>query len=167
MQQSHISLKYYHKKKGSDNHIYIIIVCDSSVHRYIASDFKAFIKPFIKDEINKKFLRRKRIHYEFFWKKTSKSSNEKESEVIQSENYFLHERIDSDGVELSVPNVVSTKRKDLNSRIQQEDFKSINEKYSQRAKNIENGVNLYIMRLIEWKEKIKTYETSSIDDLFS
>lgn len=70
-------------------------------------------------------------------------------------------------VELSVPNVVSTKRKDLNSRIQQEDFKSINEKYSQRAKNIENGVNLYIMRLIEWKEKIKTYETSSIDDLFS
>ena len=72
-----------------------------------------------------------------------------------------------DGVELSVPNVVSTKRKDLNSRIQQEDFKSINEKYSQRAKNIENGVNLYIMRLIEWKEKIETYETSSIDDLFS
>lgn len=163
----YISLKLYDKKKSYGNYIYIITICDSSVHRYIASDFKDFIKPFMKDEINKKFIRGKKIKYEFFWKKSSKSSSEKESEVIQSENYFLHERIDSDGVELSIPSTSSTNRKALDLRIEKDEFRAIGEKYSQRAKNIENGVTLYIMRLVAWKEKIKGYETSSIEDLFS
>lgn len=162
----YISTKYYDKKRKDNNVISVIAICDSSVHRYIASDFKKFIKPFVIEHISKKYTRRKKTTYNVYWRKSSSSSNEKEIDVIQSENYFLHERIDNDGIEIQNPSTVSTTIKDLYQKIKEEDFNAISKLYSQKAETIENGVSKYIIRLKEWERRIESYKSRSIDDLF-
>lgn len=162
----YISAKYYDKKRKDNNVIYVIAICDSSVHRYIASDFKKFIKPFMVEHISKKYTCRKKTKYDFYWRNSSSSSSEKEIDVIQSENYFLHERIDNDGIEVPNSSTVSTTLKALSLKIKEEDFNAISKMYSQKAEIIENGINKYIIRLKEWERKIESYKSSSIDDLF-
>ncbi|HDX5932842.1 NACHT domain-containing protein [Acinetobacter baumannii] len=157
----YISSKLYDKNKKNGNVINVLTVFDSNVHPYFVFDFREFIKPFLKKHIDKKYIRRKKTNYQFFWTPRAESSNNKD-EIIQSENYFLHERIDNSSNSISK----SSTRKALQLRIQQDEFKAITETYSQRAETIESALNQYILRLKDWKNKIEKYENVNIEELF-
>lgn len=156
----YISSKLYDKNKGSGNVVKIFTLFDRSIHPYIAFDFKEFIKPSMKEDINKKFKRGKKTSYQFFWRPRRKSS-ENTDEIEQSENYFLHERLDNIPKETT-----ATTRTETVAKMKNEGFKAITENYSQRCENIEKALNLYILRLEEWNNKIKKFQEISIDDLF-
>lgn len=156
----YISSKFYDKNKGSGNVVKIFTLFDRSIHPYIAFDFKEFIKPSMKEDINKKFKRGKQTKYQFFWRPRRKSS-ENTDEIEQSENYFLHERLDN----IPEKTIVSTRTKTI-AKMKNEGFKAITENYSQRCENIEKALNLYNLRLEEWNRKILKFQEVSIDDLF-
>lgn len=156
----YISSKLYSKNRSNNNKVKVLTLLDRNVHNYIAVDFKDFIKPFMQKDIDKKFKRRKSTNYQFFWTPRRKSSVNND-EIEQSENYFLHEKLDN----VAKENIATT-RGEVLSKIESEDFKPITENYSQRCENIEKGLNLYILRLDEWDKKILKFQETSIDDLF-
>lgn len=157
----YISSKFYDKKGSKDNVLYVLIVFSSEVHSYIVFDFKNYIKPFIREHLIKKYNKKFRIKYQYFWKPTEQASNSND-EVIQSENYFLHERIDNE----NKSNTESTNRKALKSRIEMDEFKSINLNYANRAPIIEKAINSYLIKLDSLETKIKMNENTDIEDLF-
>jgi|GEM_PF-3382753 len=156
----YISSKFYDKKKSEGNIVKVIILFDSNVHTYLAFDFRDFIKPSIQEEIQKRFKRAKKTNYRFFWSPRKESSINTD-EVEQSENYFLHERLDNLPKE-----TISGKRKQILSELKNDEFKAITESYSQRSEIIEKELTLYILRLEKWMNEIEKYERVSLDELF-
>lgn len=156
-----ISSKLYSNNRRNGNIIKIFTLFDKNIHPYLIFDFKKFIKPSMREEINKKFKRGKKINYQYFWTPSRKYS-ENIDEIEQSENYFLHERLDN------MPEKVTlTTRTETLSRIKEEEFKAITENYSQRSEIIEKALNLYILRLEGWNAKVLKFQEINIDDLFS
>lgn len=163
----YISSLLYSKNRSNNNKVKVLTLFDRNIHNYIAVDFKDFIKPFMQEDIDKKFKRRKSTNYQFFWTSRRKSSVNND-EIEQSENYFLHEKLDNvpkENIARTRGEVLSN-RGEVLSKIESEDFKPITENYSQRCENIEKGLNLYILRLDEWNKKILKFQETSIDDLF-
>lgn len=157
----YISSKFYDRNKTKDNIVRVITLYDSNIHPYMAFDFRDYIKPSIREEIQKKFKRRKKTNYNFYWSPRKESSRNSD-EVEQSENYFLHERLDNLPKE-----TISTTRKKILSELKSDEFKAVNEHYSQRSEIIEKSLNLYILRLDQWVGKINKFNETTIDDLFS
>ncbi|QCO20102.1 NACHT domain-containing protein [Acinetobacter cumulans] len=157
----YISSKFYDKNKRSGNVVRVLTLFDTNIHTYIAFDFKEFIKPSMREDIKKRFKRGKKTNYQFFWTPRRKSSGNID-EIEQSENYFLHERLDN------IPETTTaTTRKEILNRIKNEEFKAITENYSQRSESIEKALKIYILRLEEWSNKIMKFQDINIDDLFS
>lgn len=159
----YISSKYYNKNSSDGNVVNVWIIFDAKVHSYIVFDFKEFIESSIYEGIKNRFKRRKNITYKVSWRPNKQSSGSTD-EIEQSENYFLHERLN----DISTSSLLSSsKRKDTLTILENEEFKAIASSYSQRYEGIEKGVNLYILRLNKWMDEINKFNKLSIDDLFS
>lgn len=161
LDQIYLSTKEYEKNNYKKSFIKIMTVLDPEVHGFLGYNFREFIKPSMTEFIQKKFIGVKRIKYEFFWNSSSEFFDNKDA-VVQSEHYFLHEKMD----ESSLTTEETTSRASLQYKIKKEEFKSITENYSQRAQPIEKALNYYNLKLDSWISKINEYENSAIDDLF-
>lgn len=166
LNQIYISSKKYDKhysKKDSIankvNPVSCLLNFDKRVHPYIAFDFMNYIEPIIRADMGKKYIYSNGLQTEIIYMSTV--SKDTENNKNQSDKYYLYETIDDKSTH------GKRTKAEIDKMIKEQEFFSINSKFSNYLKNIILKTNLYSNNLYKQAESIRKLEESKdIKDLF-
>lgn len=169
LNQIYFSSKNYNKnysqndaEKQVDNRLSALIIFKKNVHPYIAFNFMNYIEPFIRKNLNEKFIYSTGLELEIIYAGTA-SNKDKDDEVEKnlSENYYLYEKIDD-----TSEHGIKTK-KELEEMMETNEYVSIKSKYTNNLESVVLHTNLYTTKLDKIKKKINELkEIKSLNELF-
>ncbi|MBN6523207.1 NACHT domain-containing protein [Acinetobacter pittii] len=176
-----ISIKDYNKVYSKEdmqrlrkNNISVLILFEKSVHPYFVFKFLDSFEGQVQKDLSKKYKYANSFEFEIIYsgKRVDEKVNSEEQIVtveeeniissrIQSENYYLYETVD-------VETQHGTKsKKDIDNKIKNGNFESINARSSLDLSNINLHNNSFILKLDAMKKEIAEYKLPrAINDLF-
>ncbi|WP_143112370.1 hypothetical protein, partial [Acinetobacter baumannii] len=152
----------------------VLIIFEKSVHPYFVFKFLDSFEGQVQKDLSKKYKYANSFDFEIIYsgKRIDEKVNSEEQIVtveeeniissrIQSENYYLYETVD-------VETQHGTKsKKDIDNKIKNGNFESINARSSLDISNINLHNNSFILKLDAMKKEIAEYKLPrAINDLF-